>query len=353
MKEYLMFNHLKKKPFAVRYVFSKLLYTLVATCCASAAFAQPVRFSLPNNAAGTAGETVTIPLQLDPVNHAIGSFDATVEFKNTLMTYTGFAAGPALAADDGWLVDVNGNNANGAITIGAFSFAPVRGSGAALLLQFIVSATAAGGDNAPLSLRRLAATDTNVTALPVEGVEGKFTIKPAIFGRIRNAAGAAISGVTFSGLPGNPTTDEQGYYRVAVEPDWIGVVTPSHKSHTFEPSSRQYNKVTSDVSEQDYLGAEILAAPLAFPSPFNPVAEEAQIRFALKNPAKASIKIFDGSGELVREFSSTALPRPNLVQSVRWDGRNGRGEMVANGIYFFIIEATGNARISGKIGVVR
>jgi hypothetical protein len=269
------------------------------------------------------------------------------------LTYTGFAAGPTLTTDDSWLVDVNGNNPSGAITIGAFSFAPVRGPGAAVLLQFIVNAAATGGDTAPLSLRRLAATDTNVAVLPVEGVAGKFTVKPAIYGRIRNAAGAAISGVMLSGLPGNPTTDEQGYYRAAVEPDWIGAVIPSHKSHTFEPPSRQYSKVTSDVSEQDYLGAEILTAPLAFPSPFNPETETAQIRFALKNPAKASINIFDGSGEMVKKLSSAAASRPNLAQSIRWDGRNGRGEIVANGIYFYVIEASGNTRMSGKIGVVR
>jgi hypothetical protein len=258
-----------------------------------------------------------------------------------------------LAADGSWLVDVNGNNASGTIAIGAFSFAPVRGAGAAVLLKFLVSAAATGGDTAPLSLRRLAATDTNVAALPVEAVGGKFTVKPAIFGRIHNAAGTAISGVTLSGLPGNPTTDEQGYYHATVEPDWSGEVTPSHKSHTFEPPSRQYDKVSRDVNEQDYLGAEILTAPLAFPSPFNPEAETAQIRFALKNPAKVSIKIFDGGGELVREFSIAALPRPNLAQSLRWDGRNGRGEIVANGIYFYIIEASGNKRMSGKLGVVR
>jgi len=351
IKEYLMFMHLKKNFLLLQRVVM-MLYALAAIC-ASAAFAQPVRFSLPNNATGAAGESITIPLQLDPANHAVGSFDATVEFKNTLLTYTGFAAGPVLAADGSWLVDVNGNNASGAITIGAFSFAPVRGSGAAVLLHFIISATATGGDTAPLSLRRLAATDTNVTALPVEGVGGKFTIKPAIFGRILNAAGAAISGVTLSGLPGDPTTEARGYYRATVEPEWIGTVTPSHSSHTFEPPSRQYNKINRDMSEQDYLGAEVLTTPLAFPSPFNPTVETAQIRFALKSPAKASIKIFDSSGELVREFSSAATTRPNVAQSIHWDGRNGRGVMVANGVYFYIIEAAGNARMSGKIGVVR
>jgi hypothetical protein len=347
-----MFTRHEIKPPVRPNLLVILLCTLVATC-ASAALSQPVRFSLPGNAAGSAGETVTIPLHLNPNNNAVGSFDATVEFKNTLLTYAGFSAGPILAAKDNWLVDVNANAAKGILTIGAFSFARVTGPGPAVLLKFLVSSTAAGGDTARLSLRGLAATDTNVTALPVEGAGGKFTVKPAISGRMRNAAGAGIGNVTLAGLPENPTTDAQGYYRVAVEPGWIGTVTPAKSGYTFDPPSRKYNQVARDVGEQDYLGAEVFTTAMAFPSPFNPETETAQIRFVLKNPAEASIKILDGSGEIVREFSSPAPLRPDLAQSLRWDGRNGRGEMVANGVYFYIIEAPGNARMSGKIGVVR
>lgn len=281
MKEYLMLIHLKKNFSAVRHAVI-LLYALVAAC-ASAALAQPVRFSLPANAAGSTGETVTISLHIDPNNNAVGSFDATVEFKNTLLTYTGFAAGPILAAEDGWLIDVNGDNANGAVTVGAFSFARLTSPGAAILLKFAVAANAASGDSAGLLLTRLAATDTNAAPLVIESVAGKFTVTGA----------------------------------------------------------------------QNHPGAEDATTTFAFPSPFNPATETVQIRFALKNPAKASIKIFDGSGEMVREFSSPAPPGPNVAQNLRWDGRNGRGEMVTNGIYFYIIEASGNARMSGKIGVVR
>jgi hypothetical protein len=331
-----------------------LVYTIIAAS-AMAARAQPVRFSLPANAAGTAGETAMIPLNLDPNNNAVGSFDATVEFKNTLLTYAGFTIGPILAANDNWVVDINDNNASGTIVVGAFSFARVTGAGPAVLLKFVVSATAAGGDTAHLSLRRLAATDTNAVPLRVEGREGKFTVKPVLSGRVLTAAGVGISGVIINGLPDNSQTDAQGYYRAILDPGWVGTAMPTKSGYTFDPPSRQYNRdsVTHDQTAQDYLGTEILEASFAFPHPFNPETETTRIRFVLKNPASASIKILDGRGDMVRELISPLTGISSAVQFIEWEGRNGRGDWVDNGIYFYIIEAPANHRMTGKIGVVR
>jgi hypothetical protein len=347
-----MFILLKRNPSPRGNVGIILLCSLIAVY-ASAAFAQSVRFSLPTNATGVAGESITIPLHLDPANHAVGSFDATVEFQNNLLAYTEFSAGPILAAADGWLVDVNGDNAAGTVVIGAFSFGQVTGAGPAIVLKFAVSATAAGGDTAHLLLRGLVATDTNVVQLPVTGVAGKFTVKPAISGRIRTASGIPISGVTITELPGEPMTNAEGYYRAIVDPGWSGAAIPIKRGYTFDPPSHQYAKVSRDQTAQDYLGVEALEEAFAFPNPFNPEIENAQIRFALSEPAKASIKILDGRGDLVQEFASEAPSRANMQQTIRWDGRNRRGERVANGVYFYIIEAPDNDRLSGKIGVVR
>lgn len=330
-----------------------------ATLCALFVFhviessAQPVRFSLPASASGIASDTVTIPLILDPNGKAVGSFDATVQFANTLLTYTGFANGPILRSNDNWFVDVNSNNSNGTIVIGAFSFARVTGAGAAVLLKFAVSASSVGGDSTHFSLRRLAATDTNAISLSVEGVTGKFTVKPFITGRIRTSAGRAMSGVAFAGLPDNLTTDTNGFYRLAVDPQWSGVIMPQKKGNTFEPPSRQYVNVTRDRLNQDYLAAEVVDESFAFPNPFNPATEAVQIRFVLNKPATASIKILDGSGETVQKFSNIAVPRANAVQVIQWDGRNGRGEVVGSGVYFYIIEAVANSPLVGKIGVTR
>src|SRR5512135_1530875 len=56
-------------------------------------------------------------------------------------------------------------------------------------------------------------------------------------GYIRSSSGAGISGVVMNGLPGNPSTDSNGYYSVALSIGWSGTVTPSKSGYTFTPSS--------------------------------------------------------------------------------------------------------------------
>jgi len=165
--------------------FVVFLSFMFLAACTTILPAQPVRFSLPTTASGIAGAIIDIPLLLDPGNHAVGSFDVMVEFQKTLLSFVGYSNGPILAADN-WFVDVNGNNVNGTAAIGAFSSARVTGSGAVVLLRFMVNTNAVGGDSTRLLLQKLAATDTNAVSLPVQGVAGTFIVKAADSGGARN-----------------------------------------------------------------------------------------------------------------------------------------------------------------------
>jgi flagellar hook assembly protein FlgD len=40
-------------------------------------------------------------------------------------------------------------------------------------------------------------------------------------------------------------------------------------------------------------------------------------------------------------------------QAIPWDGKNGDGDIVANGVYFFTIESSQDERAVGKIAVLR
>lgn len=62
-----------------------------------------------------------------------------------------------------------------------------------------------------------------------------------------------LSGVTMQGLPGAPTTDENGVYSVEVTVNWSGKVTPVKLGYTFEPRERQYQRVTANISGDDYV----------------------------------------------------------------------------------------------------
>ena len=60
-----------------------------------------------------------------------------------------------------------------------------------------------------------------------------------------------VSKVSIEGLPGDPITNEDGYYSVIVDYGWEGTVTAKKKGYTFEPEIVTYDKVTKDIS-RDY-----------------------------------------------------------------------------------------------------
>jgi type II secretory pathway component GspD/PulD (secretin) len=59
------------------------------------------------------------------------------------------------------------------------------------------------------------------------------------------------------GLPGQPVTDENGYYNATVKWDWKGTVTPMKDGYTFEPTDKTYTEVTADMSSEDYIPTPI------------------------------------------------------------------------------------------------
>ena len=63
---------------------------------------------------------------------------------------------------------------------------------------------------------------------------------------------AGASGVMMQGLPGEPVTDENGFYAVTVPYGWTGKVMPNKEGYSFEPASRMYQKLTASSHNQDY-----------------------------------------------------------------------------------------------------
>ena len=87
-----------------------------------------------------------------------------------------------------------------------------------------------------------------------------------------------------------------------------------------------------------------------FPNPFSPDLDGfTRITFVLEAPGEVSVIIFDASGGLVWEEQKTANQGKNYLA---WDGKNTKGETVANGIYFCRVEAQGKSIIT-KIAVMR
>ena len=76
-----------------------------------------------------------------------------------------------------------------------------------------------------------------------------------------------------------------------------------------------------------------------FPNPFNP---ETWIPYQLATPAEVTLTIYDMNGGVVRRLEIGHRPvglYRNRSRAAYWDGRNGRGESVASGVYFYSLTA--------------
>jgi len=71
-----------------------------------------------------------------------------------------------------------------------------------------------------------------------------------------------------------------------------------------------------------------------YPNPFNP---STTIRYELAAAADVQLVIYDVLGQKVRSLVN--MRQPGGAYSVVWDGRNAQGAQVANGIYFYELQA--------------
>lgn len=93
--------------------------------------------------------------------------------------------------------------------------------------------------------------------------------------------------------------------------------------------------------------APLLALHPAAPNPFT---SSTTIWYDLSRDARVRVSIFDVSGRLVR----TLMDRPETQgpHSINWDGRDGSGNRVASGVYFYSLYAGGIA-LNRRVVVVR
>ncbi len=87
-----------------------------------------------------------------------------------------------------------------------------------------------------------------------------------------------------------------------------------------------------------------------FPNPFNP---ETWIPYDLARDAKVDIKIYNLKGETIRElkigFQNAGSYRSKELAAY-WDGRNSTGELVASGVYFYML-STDHIKVTRKMTI--
>jgi hypothetical protein len=78
-----------------------------------------------------------------------------------------------------------------------------------------------------------------------------------------------------------------------------------------------------------------------YPNPFRAGSQSTRIAYLLDSPATVSIQIYAMTGDLVYEESRAQGDAGTTAgaHETEWDGRNGKGEVVRNGIYVCVIKA--------------
>ena len=79
------------------------------------------------------------------------------------------------------------------------------------------------------------------------------------------------------------------------------------------------------------------------PNPFNP---ETTIRYDVSEAGRVRLRIYDATGQVVREWVRDAQMAGSY--SVVWDGRNAKGDRVANSVYLYELRV-GNSRAIRKM----
>ena len=89
-----------------------------------------------------------------------------------------------------------------------------------------------------------------------------------------------------------------------------------------------------------------------YPNPFNPRSQTTKIAFYCPpGSSTATIKIYTLTGKLVKSITRSGL-LAGQGNEIEWNGRNGKGQVVRNGVYVAVIQVNGSRAIV-KIAVVK
>ena len=92
------------------------------------------------------------------------------------------------------------------------------------------------------------------------------------------------------------------------------------------------------------------------PSPFSPFLGGGEMKFhyLLKQPGNVTITIFDFANNVVKKVADGASREGNVQYDDldTWNGRNSKGDAVAAGVYFYLLESTGGDKLWGKFMVI-
>lgn len=151
--------------------------------------------------------------------------------------------------------------------------------------------------------------------------------------------------------------DPAARFRVGWRSDGIGVVQPASALLAVAVLAAPGASFPMWTDVAAFASGDLGASYANFPNPFAAGRDATTFAYLLPGPGRATLRIWTPRGEPVVTLLDSAPVPAGLRQSDRWDGRNGRGDVVANGVYVAELEVAFDdghrQRVLRKVAVVR
>jgi len=140
-----------------------------------------------------------------------------------------------------------------------------------------------------------------------------YTISGAV-----TSGGLPLAGVAMNGLPGNPVTDENGFYSTQVGAGWSGTVIPLKAGHAFNSPQRTYSNVRANQSAQDYTAYTATSQTIEFD------AASSNAESFDSTTLSWSHTIDSGNNRIlvVTAVCADSIAKDRLISSVKYNGVN-------------------------------
>jgi flagellar hook assembly protein FlgD len=121
----------------------------------------------------------------------------------------------------------------------------------------------------------------------------------------------------------------------------------------YKKPSREWDSLSVQITLSDINNRSAAVLPQSMelydnhPNPFN---NETLIRFSLPDQAYIALQIFNLNGQLVRDLVNNNLP--GGVHSVRWNGKDNSGHVVASGVYLYQLQSS-DRKIAKRLMLIK
>jgi hypothetical protein len=233
---------------------------------------------------------------------------------------------------------------------------------------------ASNSDSIYVSRLVLRAGDREFAAMPIGSAAGTVLAKVdgAIWGTSAalsaDSTTATLAGASPLAVPPGGSVDLEIFIVLHTNPSWqtlrigcdaagIGVIQPGGALLQIQVQPAPGRSFPMWTEFGSVSGLSLRESYSNFPNPFAAGREPTAFAYYLREAGRVTLRILAANGEPVTTLARNAGRPAGMNQSDLWDGRNGQGNVVRNGVYIaeldVFFDSGARDRVRRKVAVVR